>query len=280
MYHSLNCRGRLLSLEQPQVMGILNLTPDSFSDGGKYNDPAAALTQTAHMIESGATIIDIGGYSTRPYASDISEEEETERIYAITRMILDRFPETFVSIDTFRSGVAREMLNLGAHMINDISAGTSDEQMLSTVAAYDAPYIAMHMQGTPRTMQQNPQYENIVEEIYRSFIQMIHRVREAGIRDLVLDPGFGFGKTVLHNYQLLGGLQRFGVLDIPLMAGISRKSMLYKLLNTSPREVTAAAAALHLKALEAGTRILRVHDVREAAQTVRLYTYMHEHGIV
>lgn len=280
MYHSLNCRGRLFSLEQPQVMGILNLTPDSFSDGGKYNDPAAALAQTAHMIESGATIIDIGGYSTRPYASDISEEEETERIYTITRMILDRFPETFVSIDTFRSGVAREMLNLGAHMINDISAGTSDEQMLSTVAAYDAPYIAMHMQGTPRTMQQNPQYENIVEEIYHSFIQMIHRVREAGIRDLVLDPGFGFGKTVLHNYQLLGGLQRFGVLDIPLMAGLSRKSMLYKLLNTSPQDVTAAASALHLKALEAGTRILRVHDVREAVQTVRLYIYMHEHGIV
>ena len=165
MYHSLNCRGRLFSLEQPQVMGILNLTPDSFSDGGKYNDPAAALAQTAHMIESGATIIDIGGYSTRPYASDISEEEETERIYTISRMILDRFPETFVSIDTFRSGVAREMLNLGAHMINDISAGTSDEQMLSTVAAYDAPYIAMHMQGTPDTMQMKPIETNIIRVI-------------------------------------------------------------------------------------------------------------------
>ncbi len=280
MYHSLNCRGSLLSLEQPQVMGILNLTPDSFSDGGKYNEMRAALAQTARMIEEGAAIIDIGGYSTRPYASEISEEEEIERIHAITAAILDRFPETIVSIDTFRAGVAREMLALGAHMINDISAGERDEQMLATVAAYDAPYIAMHMQGTPGTMQDRPHYENVVEEIYAYFVGLVNRARQAGIQDLVLDPGFGFGKTILHNYQLLGGLRRFQVLELPLMAGLSRKSMLYRLLDATPEAVIAPASALHLKALEAGVRILRVHDVKEAVQVVRLFTYMHDHGIV
>ena len=280
MYHSLNCRGRLLSLEQPRVMGILNLTPDSFSDGGKYNEMRAALAQTARMIEEGAAIIDIGGYSTRPYAPEISEEEEIERIHAITAAILDRFPETIVSIDTFRAGVAREMLTLGAHIINDISAGERDEQMLATVAAYDAPYIAMHMQGTPGTMQDRPYYDHIVEEIYAYFVALIDRARQAGIQDLVLDPGFGFGKTILHNYQLLGGMQRFQVLELPLMAGLSRKSMLYRLLDATPEAVIAPASALHLKALEAGVRILRVHDVKEAVQVVRLFTYMHDHGIV
>lgn len=280
MYHSLNCRGSLLSLEQPQVMGILNLTPDSFSDGGKYNEMQAALAQTARMIEAGAAIIDIGGYSTRPYAAAISEQEEIERIHAITAAILDRFPETIVSIDTFRAGVAREMLELGAHIINDISAGEMDEHMLATVAAYDAPYIAMHMQGTPGTMQDRPHYENVVEEIYAYFVELVNRARQAGIQDLVLDPGFGFGKTALHNYQLLGGLKRFQVLDLPLMAGLSRKSMLYRLLDTTPEAVIAPASALHLKALEAGVRILRVHDVKEAVQVVRLFTYMHDHGIV
>lgn len=280
MYHSLNCRGNLLSLEQPRVMGILNLTPDSFSDGGKYLKKEAALAQTARMVEEGAELIDIGGYSSRPYAAAVSEEEETERIYTITRMILDRFPETLVSIDTFRSGVARELLNLGAHIINDISAGQLDEQMLHTVAEYDAPYIAMHMQGTPDTMQDAPHYDQIVTDIYAYFVALVARVRAAGIRDLVLDPGFGFGKTLLHNYTLLGGLQQFLVLDIPLMVGLSRKSMLYKLLHTLPDEVVAPASALHLKALEAGASILRVHDVKEAVQTVRLFTYMREHGIV
>ncbi len=280
MYHTLNCRGRLLSLEQARIMGILNLTPDSFSDGGQFNQKSDALAQVERMIEAGADLIDVGGYSSRPYAAEVSESEEIDRIYAITAAILHQFPEIIVSIDTFRSGVAAEMLKLGAHIINDISGGGMDEKMLETVAAYDAPYIAMHMQGTPGTMQDAPVYQEIVGDIYTRFLAIINSARAAGIRDIVLDPGFGFGKTMLHNYQLLAGMDQFQVLDVPILAGISRKSMLYKLVDTVPEDVIALSSALHLRILEQGARIIRVHDVKEARQVVRLFTYMREHGIV
>lgn len=280
MYHTLNCRGRLLSLEQARIMGILNLTPDSFSDGGQFNQKSDALTQVERMIEAGADLIDVGGYSSRPYAAEVSESEEIDRIYEITATILHQFPEIIVSIDTFRSGVAEEMLKLGAHIINDISGGGMDEEMLQTVAAYDAPYIAMHMQGTPGTMQDAPVYQEIVGDIYTHFLTIINSARAAGIRDIVLDPGFGFGKSMLHNYQLLAGMDQFQVLDVPILAGISRKSMLYKLVDTGPEDVIALSSALHLRILEQGARIIRVHDVKEARQVVRLFTYMREHGIV
>lgn len=280
MYHTLNCRGRLLSLEQARIMGILNLTPDSFSDGGKFNQKSDALAQVERMIEAGADLIDVGGYSSRPYAAEVSESEEIDRIYEITAAILHQFPEIIVSIDTFRSGVAAEMLKLGAHIINDISGGGMDPNILQTVAAYDAPYIAMHMQGTPGTMQDTPVYQEIVGNIYTRFLTIINSARAAGIRDIVLDPGFGFGKTMLHNYQLLAGMDQFQVLDVPILAGISRKSMLYKLVETGPEDVIALSSALHLRILEQGARIIRVHDVKEARQVVRLFTYMREHGIV
>lgn len=280
MYHTLNCRGRLLSLEQARIMGILNLTPDSFSDGGQFNQKSDALAQVERMIEAGADLIDVGGYSSRPYAAEVSESEEIDRIYEITATILHQFPEIIVSIDTFRSGVAEEMLKLGAHIINDISGGGMDEEMLQTVAAYDAPYIAMHMQGTPGTMQDAPVYQEIVGDIYTHFLTIINSARAAGIRDIVLDPGFGFGKSMLHNYQLLAGMDQFQVLDVPILAGISRKSMLYKLVDTGPEDVIALSSALHLRILEQGARIIRVHDVKEARQVVRLFTYMREHGIV
>lgn len=280
MYHTLNCRGRLLSLEQARIMGILNLTPDSFSDGGQFNQKSDALAQVERMIEAGVDLIDVGGYSSRPYAAEVSESEEIDRIYEITATILHQFPEIIVSIDTFRSGVAEEMLKLGAHIINDISGGGMDEEMLQTVAAYDAPYIAMHMQGTPGTMQDAPVYQEIVGDIYTHFLTIINSARAAGIRDIVLDPGFGFGKSMLHNYQLLAGMDQFQVLDVPILAGISRKSMLYKLVDTGPEDVIALSSALHLRILEQGARIIRVHDVKEARQVVRLFTYMREHGIV
>lgn len=280
MYHTLNCRGRLLSLEQARIMGILNLTPDSFSDGGQFNQKSDALAQVERMIEAGADLIDVGGYSSRPYAAEVSESEEIDRIYEITATILHQFPEIIVSIDTFRSGVAEEMLKLGAHIINDISGGGMDKEMLQTVAAYDAPYIAMHMQGTPGTMQDAPVYQEIVGDIYTHFLRIINSARAAGIRDIVLDPGFGFGKSMLHNYQLLAGMDQFQVLDVPILAGISRKSMLYKLVDTGPEDVIALSSALHLRILEQGARIIRVHDVKEARQVVRLFTYMREHGIV
>jgi dihydropteroate synthase len=277
----LNCRGRLLDLSRPQVMGILNLTPDSFSDGGKYNELASALPRVEQMLQEGATIIDIGGYSSRPFADDVPEEDEWNRIAKITQAVIREFPEAIISIDTFRTGVAEKALDLGAHIINDISAGLPDTGMMQLVSSYrDVPYIMMHMKGNPRSMQLNPNYDNILEEIWDFFVDRINEAREAGIKDIVLDPGYGFGKSLLHNYQLVGELERFTHLDFPILTGISRKSMLYKFFDTEPGDVLEIATALHLKLLEQGSRILRVHDVKEAVRIVNLYNYLEEHGIV
>ncbi|MEM9722926.1 MAG: dihydropteroate synthase [Bacteroidota bacterium] len=277
---SLNCRGRILSLDHPKIMGVLNLTPDSFSDGGKYQGLHAALKHTENMLEAGADIIDIGGYSSRPFADNISAEEELRRIETITEEILHRFPEAFVSIDTFRSFVAQRMLEKGVHIINDISSGNIDENMLETVSNFQAPYIAMHMQGTPQNMQTNPQYKNVGDEVWDFFVEKIREIRAKGIKDIILDPGFGFGKKLLHNYQLLGSLSRFRSFELPILVGISRKSMLYKLLDTTPHETREAAAALHFQALTYGAAIIRVHEVEGARQVVDLFRYMKSNGII
>lgn len=270
-----------MDLSKPQVMGILNLTPDSFSDGGKYNEKSAALLRVEQMLKEGASMIDIGGYSSRPFADDISEEEEWGRIEEITRLTIKEFPEAIISIDTFRSGVAKKALDLGAHIINDISAGLLDEEMMDLVSSYgDVPYIMMHMKGNPRIMQVNPDSENIVEEVWNYFVKRINASLKAGIKDLVIDPGYGFGKTLLHNYELVGKLGRFTRLGFPILTGISRKSMLYTFFDTEPGDVLEVATALHLKLLEKGSNILRVHDVKEAVRIVNLYNYLEDHGIV
>lgn len=260
-------------------MGILNLTPDSFSDGGLHNKPDAAFRHAEKMLKEGAAIIDIGGYSSRPGADHISEEEEIQRIEEVTRGIFKRFPEAYVSIDTFRSGVAKRMLDLGAHIINDISAGLMDEEMLATVGRYDAPIVLMHMQGNPQTMQKAPAYENIIGEICLYFTERIRAARAAGIKDILIDPGFGFGKTLAHNYELFRNLDKFMTFGLPVLVGISRKSMIYRLFDTGPEDVLELATALHLKALEAGAGILRVHDVRPAYRICQLHRYL-QHGTI
>ena len=277
---TLNCRGRVLTLDQPRIMGVLNLTPDSFSDGGKFNTLRLALKHTEQLLKAGADIIDIGGYSSRPFAEDISPEDELARIEDITEDILKKFPEAIISIDTFRSSVARRMLEKGVHMINDISSGILDPEMASTVAEFNVPYVAMHMQGTPQSMQMNPHYGNIVDEVHEFFVNKINTLREAGIYDLILDPGFGFGKKILHNYQLLGSLDRFLPLGYPLLIGLSRKSMLYKLLECEPEQTREGAAALHFQALLKGAHILRVHEVNGAKDVIRLFKYMKGNGII
>lgn len=276
----------MLPLDRPQIMGILNLTPDSFSDGGKYLAHDAALSHVEQMLEEGADMIDIGGYSSRPYADFVSATEERNRIETIIASILERFPSAILSLDTYRPSVAKPMLDLGVHIINDISAGSGmgeegEAQMMELIASYeDVPYVCMHMQGNPSTMQDRPDYQDVNEEVWDFFVKKIGHARSLGIKDFILDPGFGFGKTLLHNYQLLANLDRFTLLDVPILVGISRKSMLYKLLQTSPDQVLEAASALHLKCLESGAHILRTHDIKAARHIRQLFTYLGQHGII
>lgn len=273
----LNCRGRLLDLSRPQVMGILNLTPDSFSDGGQYATTARALERVGEMLAEGATIIDIGGASSRPGAAVVSPEEEWARIAEVVAAIPQSYPQALVSIDTFHASVAERALAAGAHIINDISAGQADPRILAVTAAAHAPYVLMHMQGSPATMQVQPTYTDVVGEVYAHLVARIRAARAAGIVDIVVDPGFGFGKTLAHNYELFRNLDKFSVLGLPLLVGISRKSMVYKLFSTQPEDVLEITTALHLKALESGAKILRVHDVRPACRAVQLHQYL-THG--
>ncbi|RMG67936.1 MAG: dihydropteroate synthase [Bacteroidetes bacterium] len=269
-------------------MGILNVTPDSFSDGGRYQEVSAALRRVEEMLAQGADLIDLGGYSSRPGAEDIAVAEELRRLSAVTRAIRDRFPEALLSIDTFRPAVAREMLDMGAHLINDITAGLprphlsgQDPDMLATVAAYgDVPYIMMHMQGDPATMQQAPAYPegDVTQAVWLFMVERIQAARAAGIKDLVIDPGFGFGKSLDHNYALFQGIRRLTRLNLPVLVGISRKSMLYRLLDRKPDEVLPVASALHLSALQQGARLLRVHDVAEATDVIRVFEMLQTHG--
>lgn len=267
---SINCKGHLVSLETPKIMGILNVTPDSFFDGGMYKNEVSILSQVEKMLNDGATFIDIGAYSSRPNAPHVSEIEEKQRLLPIVSLILKQFPKTIISIDTFRASVAKEAIELGASLINDISAGNLDDEMMKTVGELGVPYIMMHMQGTPKTMQENPRYDHIVKELLQYFSSKIAEAKSYKINDIIIDPGFGFGKTVEHNYEILKQLQLFQLLDFPVLAGVSRKSMIYKVLENSPQEALNGTSVLHTIALQNGASILRAHDVKEAMECVKL----------
>ncbi len=261
----------MLNTDNPLVMGILNLTPDSFYDGGRYTNAEAWISQTERMIEEGASIIDLGAVSTRPGAQHVTEPEEIARLIPAIRTLTSRFPKTVFSVDTFRSNVAKLAADAGAGIINDISGGKMDESLIETVAATGLPYILMHMQGTPATMQLNPDYKNVTSEIGDFFEKKIRFLNESGIHDLILDPGFGFGKSIAHNYKILRELIDFKQYGFPILVGISRKSMIYKLLDITPEEALPATSALHLTAILNGADILRVHDVKEAIQMIKLF---------
>ena len=267
----MNCKGKLIDLSTPKVMGILNITPNSFYDGGKFVDNNQILFQVEKMIFEGATFIDIGAFSSKPNAEFVSEKEEIERILPVLEIILNKFPETIISIDTFRSEVAKVCIENGAAIINDISAGNLDEKMIETVAKYNVPYIMMHMRGNSQTMQSLTNYENIIKEILFYFSEKIAIARSLGINDLIIDPGFGFAKTLDQNFDILKKLELFEILELPILAGISRKSMIYKTLDTTAENALNGTSILNTIALTKGAKILRVHDVKEAVECVKLF---------
>ncbi|MGM0635191.1 MAG: dihydropteroate synthase [Bacteroidota bacterium] len=267
---TINLKGKLMDFEVPKVMGILNTTPDSFFDGGKYLDENKILLKAEQLLSDGADILDIGGYSSRPGAKTVSVEEEMNRTVPAIQLILDKFPDVIVSVDTFRSQVAEQAINAGAALINDISAGELDEKMLPIVAKYNVPYIMMHMRGTPQNMQSDTSYENLINEIRYYFSEKIAQARALGISDVIIDPGFGFSKDLEQNYQLLQNLDLFTEFEVPMLAGLSRKSMIYKVLDCQPQEALAGTISLNTIALQKGAHILRVHDVKEAKAIIQL----------
>ncbi len=271
---TINCRGRLLDLSTPRVMGILNLTPDSFFADSRHKIIDELLRSCEKMLTDGADILDIGGVSTRPGADAVGEEEELERVIPAIEAIAKRFPEAFLSIDTYRAKVAMEAVGAGVGLVNDVSAGRFDAEMYTTVAQLQVPYILMHMQGTPATMQQNPKYENVVLEVLDYLVAEVSKLRELGVNDIILDPGFGFGKTVEHNFQLLQGLDALNLTGLPILAGLSRKSMICRTLNVKPTDALNGTTALNTIALLRGAKILRVHDVKEAVECVKLMGQM------
>lgn len=267
---TINCCGKLVDLSIPKVMGILNVTPNSFYDGGKHSDEKSILLQVEKMLSDGATFIDIGAYSSKPSAEFVSEDEETARLVPIVKLVLKHFPETFISVDTFRANVAKAGIESGACVINDISAGGLDEKMLSTVAELQVPYIMMHMKGNPQTMQSLTQYENITKEMLFYFSEKISAARELGINDLIVDPGFGFAKTLEQNFEVMNNLELFQMLELPMLVGVSRKSMIYKTLETEPDYALNGTTVLNTIALQKGANILRVHDVKEAVEAIKI----------
>lgn len=271
---TINCRGTLLHLSTPVVMGIINITDDSFYEGSRTRALHHILEKAAQHLEEGAQILDIGAQSSRPGAAAIGPEEELERLLPAIHAIVNHYPRAIISVDTYYAAVAEKTVQAGAAIINDISAGEMDADMLRVAGRLQVPYIAMHMQGTPATMQQNPQYGDVVQEVLDYFIQKRAQCLEAGIRDLIIDPGFGFGKTTAHNYTLLKHLAVFNMLDCPLLAGVSRKSMVYRLLNTSPGEALNGTTVLHTLALQQGASLLRVHDVKAAVEVIKITQFM------
>ena len=270
LMYQLNCGGVLLDVSAPVVMGILNVTPDSFFDGGKFNDETDILKQAEKMLAEGASIIDIGAVSTKPGSIGISEAEELNRLIPVVKLINKHFPKAVVSVDTYRSQVAIRAVDSGAAIINDISGGEFDKNMFATIARLQVPYVMMHIQGTPETMQQNPVYENVTLELLRYFVTKLEQLRNLGVKDCIIDPGFGFGKTVEHNYELLASLRTFETLDCPILIGVSRKAMINKVLNTTPENALNGTTVVNTVALMNGARILRVHDVKEAMQAVKI----------
>ena len=268
---NINIRGRLFDLSKPKVMGILNLTPDSFYDGGVHNEINKIEDHVNKMVNDGMDILDIGGYSSKPGAKNISVDEELSRVIPILKHIRKMFPELVISIDTFRSKIASTALDEGADIINDISGGTLDKNMMSIVAKNNCPYILMHMQGNPQNMQNDPSYENVTLEIIQYLAQRIKIAHDNNIVDIIVDPGFGFGKTLEHNFEILNNLEKFNVLDTPILAGFSRKSMIYKTLKTSSEKALNGTSSLNTIALTKGAKILRVHDVKEAKECIILH---------
>lgn len=268
---TINCKGQLIDLKKPKVMGILNCTPNSFYDGGKFKSDKEILLQAEKMLAEGATFIDVGAYSSKPNAEFVSEEEELSRLIPVIQLLLQHFPEALLSIDTFRSGVARISIESGAALINDISAGHLDDKMMETIAKLNVPYIMMHMRGTPQTMQKLTDYEDVIKDILFYFSERIAKARSFGINDLIIDPGFGFAKNEDQNYDVLHKLELFEMLELPILVGISRKSMVYKPLNSTAAEALNGTGVLNTIALSKGAKILRVHDVKEAMECITLY---------
>lgn len=268
---SLNLNGKLYELSSPKVMGILNITPDSFYAGSRKQTEEDIKARCKQIIEEGGDIIDVGAYSSRPDAEHISAEEEKKRLRTGLEILRNEYPEAIISVDTFRAEVAEMCVKeYKVNIINDISAGEMDPQMFRTIADLQIPYIMMHMKGTPQNMQQNPHYENLMKEIFMYFAQRIYQLHEMGVNDLIIDPGFGFGKTLAHNYELMNHLEEFSLFNLPILIGISRKSMIYKLLGSTPSEALNGTTALNTIALLKGANILRVHDVKEAVETVKI----------
>ena len=270
---TIDCNSKLLDLSTPAIMGILNLTDDSFYDGGQHNSIKKALLQTEKMLDDGAKIIDIGAYSSRPKAKHISHDEEWQRLEKTLQIINKEFPQAILSVDTFRSEIARRSVDNGADIINDISAGNLDLEMFDIVADLNVPYIMMHMQGTPQTMQDNPHYDCIEKEVLNYFLSKVKSLQHKGLSKIIIDPGFGFGKTVEHNYQLLNKLEELHTLELPLLVGVSRKSMVYNVLETDAKNSLNGTTTIHALCLSKGASILRVHDVKEAVECVKLINF-------
>jgi dihydropteroate synthase len=267
---TLNCNGRLLVIDKPVVMGIINATPDSFYEGSRFSGTDKILVQAEKMISEGADILDLGGQSTRPGSEKISEDAEISRVVESIEAVHRRFPETIISIDTYYSTVAKKSVQAGASIVNDISSGEMDGEMLKTVASLHVPYVTMHMKGTPQTMKKLSNYENVTREVLDFFIRKRHECKTAGIADVIIDPGFGFAKTIAHNFQLLNDLSVFKMVDAPVLVGLSRKSSIYKTLGISAEEALNGTTVLHTLALMKGASILRVHDVKEAKEAIKL----------
>ncbi|HTQ65444.1 MAG TPA: dihydropteroate synthase [Puia sp.] len=267
---SLNCKGKLLIAEQPLVMGIINITPDSFYSSSRFINKGDILKQAAKMLEEGAAILDIGGQSTRPGAEQLSIDEEAGRVIPAIELIHQQFPEAILSVDSYHSQIVIQAVSAGASIVNDITAGNGDELMFETVSRLNVPYICMHMKGDPRNMQRNPVYDNVITELLDFFIRKKNECNKAGIKDIILDPGFGFGKTIHHNFEILNHFDSFKILDCPLMIGVSRKSTIYKTLGVSVQEALNGTTVLNTIGLLKGAGILRVHDVKEAREAVKL----------
>lgn len=267
---TLNCRGKIINLSEPVVMGILNITPDSFYSGSRYTREHQAIEQVQGMLQEGASIIDLGAASSRPGASLLGPEEEMQRLMPILRALIRQFPGAVFSIDTYNAATARRAVEEGAHMINDISAGAFDPEMFGTIARLKVPYIIMHTKGTPDNMQKNPSYEEVTREVAAYFSEKICQLRQLGIHDIILDPGFGFAKSIEHNYQLLQNLDFFRIFDLPLMVGVSRKGMIHRVLGIQAEEALNGTSVVNTIALLKGASILRVHDVKAAVEAIKI----------
>ena len=276
---TLNCNGRLVCIDRPMVTGIVNVTPDSFYDGGSYQTETALLKRCEAIIAEGGDMMDIGAVSTRPGAPDVDATEELRRLDWALAPVRKHFPEALISVDTCRADIAKTVVeNYGVDVINDISAGTTDDRMFETIAALHVPYVLTHIQGTPATMQQNPVYDNLTSDVIGYFSERVHRLRRMGVKDIIIDPGFGFGKTMEHNYEMLGRLNDLKIFELPVMVGVSHKSMIYNLLETDARHALNGTTAANTLALVSGADILRVHEVKEAVECVKIVQMYIQHN--